>query len=137
MNDNHKKYLNEIICNLEEYSYRSKRYYINFAVVLVFCPKDINLSDLVDIRRKTDKYIALENNLCCVVFDCIDSESSIKATQNLEAQLNKNCLNEDYFLCAATSIEHESTLKMVNSLFEMLEAFAYNLEVNNGLAAIS
>lgn len=133
--ENRQKYFNEIVSNLDEYSYRNKRYNINFAIALGFCTKDVNLGDLVDVKRRTDKYIPLENNLCCVVFDCIDSESSLKAAQNLKAEVEKSCLNEDFFMRVATSVEHESTLKMANSLFDNLELFLANLNANSNLVA--
>lgn len=130
---NRQKYFNEIVSNLDEYSYRNKRYNINYAIALGFCTKDVNLSDLVDVKRRTDKYIPLEDNLCCVVFDCIDSESSLKAAQNLKTEIEKSCLNEDFFMRVATSIEHESALKMTNSLFDNLELFLRNLNASSDL----
>ncbi len=124
------KYSNEVIHALEEYSYRYKRYHINFALALCYCSKEeAVLSELVDIKRKTDRFILLENNLCCVIFDCIDHKTSKKAAQNLEAQIQEHCTNEDYFMRAVSSLECESASKMINSLFDTLEEFLYNINL--------
>jgi hypothetical protein len=131
--DNRQKYLNEIISNLDEYSYRNKRYHINYAIALCFCTKDININELVKIKRKTDRYITLESNLCCVVFDCIDAESSKKATQNLKTEVEENCAGEDFFVHVATSLEYESPLKLTNSLFGKLEEFLEDLKSEGNL----
>lgn len=131
--DNRQKYLNEIIGNLEEYSYRSKRYHINYAVALCFCAKDISLNELVTVKRKTDKYITLESNLCCVVFDCIDAESSKRAAQNLKTEVEESCLGQDFFIHVATSLEYESPLKLTNSLFVKLEEFLETLKSEDNL----
>lgn len=119
--NNRQKYLEDIISNLEEYAYRSKRYHVNFAIALGFCNREVNLSDFIGIKRKTDKYISLEKNLCCVVFDCIDSQTSIRAAENLQSQLQSNCLERELFLGVVTSLEYESPAKMANFLFDMLE----------------
>lgn len=133
---NRSSYSQEIINKLDEYSYRSKRYQINFALLLIYCKKDINLAEIIDVKRRTDRYISLDKNLCCVVFDCIDSESSKKAASNLQKQVQQSCLNEDLFIEVITSMECESTSKMTNHLFDTLEKFLYNLGVDNKLAAI-
>jgi len=125
------RYCNEVIHALEEYSYRYKRYHINFALALCYCSKDgALLSDLVDIKRKTDRLILLDDNLCCVVFDCIDDETSKKAAQNLEAQIQGHCTNGDYFMRVLSSIECESALKMCDSLFDALEDFLFQANLN-------
>lgn len=135
--DGRQNYVQEIINNLDEYSYRNKRYQINFALALIYCKKDINLNEIIDVKRRTDKYISLDKNLSCVVFDCIDSDSSKKAASNLQRQVEESCLNEDLYMEVITSMEYESASKMTNYLFDMLEEFLYNLEVDNRLAAIS
>lgn len=130
-------YSQEIINKLDEYSYRNKRYQINFALALIYCKKDINLDEIIDIQRRTDKFIPLDKNLCCVVFDSIDYASSKKVASNLQKQVEESCLNEDLFIGVITSIEYESASKMTNYLFNMLERFLYNLELENKLATVS
>ncbi|MBE0513725.1 hypothetical protein [Sulfurimonas sp.] len=135
--DSRPSYSQEIINKLDEYSYRNKRYQINFALVLIYCKKDINLDEIIDVQRRTDRYISLDKNLCCVVFDSIDYASSKKVASNLQKQVEESCLNEEFFMGVITSIEYESASKMTNYLFNMLEKFLYNLEVKNKLTAIS
>lgn len=134
--DSRQNYFQEIINNLDEYSYRSKRYHINYALALIYCKKDMNLEDVIDIQRKTDRYISLDKNLSCVVFDCIDSDTSKKAALNLQKQVEASCSNKDLYMEVITSIEYESAAKMTNYLLDMLEEFLYNIEMENKLAAI-
>lgn len=134
---NRQNYVQEIINNLDEYSYRNKRYQINFALALIYCTKDINLNEIIDVKRRTDRYISLDKNLSCVVFDCIDSDSSKKAASNLQRQVEESCLYEELYMEVITSMEYESASKMTNYLFDTLEEFLYNIEIENKLAAIS
>jgi hypothetical protein len=121
------KYCNEVIHALEEYSYRYKRYQINFALALCYCTKEETaLAELVDIKRKTDRFLPLEKNLCCVVFDCIDNESSKKAARSLEIQIQEHCEDEECFMRVASSVEYESASIMCNVLFDALEEFLFN-----------
>ena len=130
-------YVKKIINTLDEYSYRSKRYHINFALAIVYCKKDIALGEIIDVKRKTDRYIPLDKNLSCIVFDCIDSESSKKAASNLQKQVKQSCLDDELYMEVITSMDYESASKMTNYLFDTLEEFLYNIEIENRLAAIS
>lgn len=130
-------YIKKIISTLDEYSYRNKRYHINFALAVIYCKKDIVLDEIIDVKRKTDRYIPLDKSLSCVVFDCIDSESSKKAASNLQKQVRQNCLDDELYTEIITSMEYESASKMTNYLFDTLEEFLYNIEIENKLAAIS
>jgi len=130
-------YVKEIINNLDEYSYRSKRYHINFALALIYCRKDIALNEIIDVKRRTDRYIPLDKSLSCIVFDCIDFLSSKQAAINLQKQVEQSCLNEELYIEVITSMEYESASKMTNYLFDTLEEFLYNIEIDSKLAAIS
>jgi len=130
-------YVKKIISTLDEYSYRNKRYHINFALAVIYCKKDIVLDEIIDVKRKTDRYIPLDKSLSCVVFDCIDSESSKKAASNLQKQVRQSCLDDELYTEIITSMEYESASKMTNYLFDTLEEFLYNIEIENKLAAIS
>lgn len=109
-----------------DYAYRGKRYHIDFALALGFCDKDIKLSDFIQIKRKTDRFIALKDNLCCVIFDCVDEKRVENATQNLKKQMNGQCENGELFVEVVTFSEYENDLKMFNRLFDDLEHFLLN-----------
>ncbi|MDQ1263946.1 MAG: hypothetical protein QG559_947 [Campylobacterota bacterium] len=109
-----------------DYAYRGKRYHIDFALAIGFCDKNINLCDFIQIKRKTDKVIPLENNLCCIIFDCVDAKRVESATQNLKKQMNTKCNTEEFFIEVVTFSEYENDLKMFNYLFDDLEHFLLN-----------
>ncbi len=120
--ENCKKYFNEITNYLDEYSYRHKRYHINFAIAIVYCPdSDLNPDLHFKAKRKTDKYISLQSNLFFVVFDCIDSNSSKIATQNLENSLKESCTDREFFIHSISSTEYENSSNMLETLFRTLE----------------
>lgn len=134
--DKRNEYFEKIMDSLEEYSYRQKRYNVNFAVALVQHDMEISLEDFIQIKRKTDRYIRLENNLCCIIFDCVDIDSSQKAMKNIKAQLEGSSIDKEIFVRYISSVECENASKIVNSLFDMLEEFKYNDYTNERLSAI-
>lgn len=120
--ENCKKYFNEITNYLDEYSYRHKRYHINFALAIAYCPdSELDTDSLFKVKRKTDRYVSLQSDLFFVVFDCIDSNSSKAATQNLQNSLTQRCSNKNFFVHSISSMEYENSLYMLEALFTTLE----------------
>ncbi|MFA5462019.1 MAG: hypothetical protein WC274_08070 [Sulfurimonas sp.] len=120
--ENYEKYFNKIANYLDEYLYRHKRYHVNFAIALVYCPEDnLDIDLLSNTKRKTDRYISLDENLSFIIFDCVDVESSKLATQNLQNRLKENCLTGNFYFYSTSSMQYENTSKMLNALFNELE----------------
>lgn len=127
---NRQEYADKIIKMLDEYLYRHKRYHIHFALALCYCTNSASaLAEIIDIKRKTDRFLPLEQNLCSIVFDCISHDSSQRAVQNLETQLQEVCLDTNYFLHTFNTLEYENSTKMIDALFDALDQFLYRLKL--------
>lgn len=131
--NNREKYHKEIMKKLSDYSYRSKRYHIDFSITIGFSDKNVDFDELINKNRKTDTLIPLEENLCCVVLDCAPTESAIKATSNMQKGFKKLHSDKKLFTGVVTSKDYDNDKLMVNSLFDVLE---YSVANNmNGLIA--
>ena len=55
------EYHEKIMCNLHDFSYRHKRYNIEYALAFGLCSEENNCHDFADSRRKTDKFTQLSH----------------------------------------------------------------------------
>ncbi|QOY53991.1 hypothetical protein HUE87_08805 [Candidatus Sulfurimonas marisnigri] len=115
------QYHEKIISNLQDYSYRNKRYSIEFALAFGLCDDSNDFYDFVNSKRKTDKVIALEDNLCCVIIDCVSKEDAIKATSNLVHGFKSKKSKETLYSGVVSSIDYENDANIVASLLDILE----------------
>ncbi len=126
-----KKYYKEILDNLDEYAYRDKRYHINFSLAIGLSDETIDLSEFKNSKRKTDKFISLEKNLYCIVLDCTNDNSEIKATLNLQHEFQEKHFGKKLFIGVVCSKDYDNENNMINSLFDILE---YSIDNNmNGI----
>lgn len=115
-----------------DYVYRAKRYHVNFALAVGFCAKkDIVMSECIEIKRKTDRLIHLEENLCCMLFDCIDEERIDNPINNIKQQIEQKCDGEATFMDIVTFNAYENDYKMINALLEELDHFLLNESYNS------
>lgn len=125
---NIEKYYDAIKEVVSDYVYRSKRYHIDFALGLGFCNKeDVVMSNCIEIKRKTDRLIHLEGNLCCMLFDCVDQERVKTAIQGIKNQIEQNCNGKEIFVGVVTFSEYENDYKMLNALLDELDNFLLNV----------
>lgn len=124
---NIEKYYDTIKEVVSDYVYRGKRYNVDFALSLGFCnKKDVVMSDCIEIKRKTDRLIHLEENLCCMLFDCVDKERVKTAVLGIKNQIEQICNAEKIFVEVVTFSEYENDYKMLNALLEKLDNFLLN-----------
>ena len=119
--NNRKKYVEKIVSSLDEFSYRKARYSLNFSLAVGLVNEEISLENFIDLKRKTDDYIHLENNLYCIVLDGADYDAAIKATSNLQTQFQSNYFDKKLFIAVISSDECDNDKTMVNQLFDILE----------------
>lgn len=119
--DNRQKYSRVIMDSLDDYSYRSKRYHIDFSLAIGLCNVNVDFNDLISKKRKTDKLIMLEENLCCVVLDCAPADCAVKATSNLQNGFKIKYSNNELYTGVVTSRDYDSDKNMVESLFDVLD----------------
>lgn len=118
---NRQKYQKAIVNNLDDYLYRSKRYHVDFSLAIAFCNTKVDFNNLISRKRKTDKLIVLEDNLCCIVLDCAPADCAAKAASNLQNDFKKKYSDKELFTCVVTSKDYENGNSMVNSLLDILE----------------
>ncbi len=125
--ENKRDYYDAIVKNLDEYSYRNKRYHIEFSIAISLCDVDVDFKDFMDNTRKTDTLIPLEKNLCCLVLDCAPADSALKAAENMQAKFHKKYFDKKLYTAVVSSKNYDSDKIMVESLFDMLD---YSIEHN-------
>ena len=118
---NRNNYLSMIHDNMNEYSYRNKRYNINYAVAVGLCDNDIALNNFGNLARETDKFIILEDNLCSIILDCTPVHHAIKAASNMQTAFQNQYFNKSLFTSVVSSEDYTCNHKMINSLFDTLE----------------
>lgn len=119
--NNRRNYHQKIIDKLGDYAYRMKRYDLDFSVAIGFSEDEVNLAEFISIKRRTDEFIVLEDNLCCIILDGADSNSAIKAASNLQTEFQHRHFNTKLFVSVVTAKDYDNDAVMINSLFDILE----------------
>ena len=96
--DNRHKFHKKIIDKLDNYSYRKKRYKLSFSITVAISDKKIDLSEFIKLKRKTDEFIVLQDNICCIIFDGTSSDSAIKLLPICRLNFNINTLMKNSLL---------------------------------------
>ena len=113
-----------LIDNVREYIYRDKRYDTNFAIAAIYVANGIkvDVKELKDRLRETDKIVELCNQTFCVIFDNISDDSYTKAIENFNIILKNIDYKDKFFIGAVTSQDYNHDyLSMSNQLFERLD----------------
>lgn len=121
LKNNRKNYLETIVEGLKDYSYRNKRYQVDFAVGIGLCEKSVDFSEFVKNKRKTDELILLEDNMCCAIFDCAPAESAIMASSNMLVEFKNRNPDKHIYTSVVSSKDYDGDRIMINSLFDILE----------------
>ncbi|MCK4737998.1 MAG: hypothetical protein KAT10_05490 [Sulfurimonas sp.] len=119
--NNRQNYLETIINSLDNYSYRNKRYQIDFAIAIGLCKESVDFSEFIKNKRKTDELILLEDNLCCAIFDCAPAKSAIIATSNMLSEFQNKNSDKQIYTSMVNSRDYDSDKMMIDSLFDILE----------------
>ena len=121
-----------ILNDISAYAYRNARYDVEFSLVAIYCANDfaVDVEILKEKLRKTDEFIYLNDNLCCIILDGISAEACEKAAENVNYHLLQINANYKYYLSAADSQNYNPKyINMIQNLFERLEyAIKNNLQ---------
>ncbi len=118
--EHYNKYKNEIIKQIEEYSYRKRRYNVDFTLALFLAEKELQISLMASSIRDTDKLIVLEKNLACVAFDFSDEENGLKATENLLTRIEPKHFEHRLFVSVENSHDYSDEDEQVRRLLDTL-----------------
>lgn len=134
--NNRKQYHTIITDAIKDNLYRKKRYDLYFALAIAICDNDICMHEFSKYIRQTDKFIVLENNICCVALDGLSFDTALKATSNLHNIFQNKHYDKKLFISVVSSSEHthdENGYKMINSLLDVLE-YSISNNMNHQIA---
>lgn len=115
---------------IKDYSYRLKRYKVNYSIAICHSPKDIDLGPLSSQIRQTDRYIVFGHNTCAVVLDCTNEIEGIKAANNLLTHFQGSFFSTPLYVGIVTAGNYETDTKMIHELFYLLD-YAIEHNMNN------
>ncbi|HEX5622854.1 MAG TPA: hypothetical protein VFX57_00305 [Sulfuricurvum sp.] len=118
----------KLIQTLKDFDYRFKRYEISYSIAIGHSPDNTDLSIFADYIRLTDRFIILDRNTCAVIFDCTNTESGVKAANNLLNHFQSLFISAPLFTSVVTASNYENTVQMIQELFSLLNyTIAHNM----------
>jgi len=115
---------------IKDFSYRFKRYEINYSIAIGHSPEDIDLSSLSHYIRESDRFIVLDHNTCAVILDCTNDECGIKAANNLLTHFQGNFFSSLLYTGIVTASNYDTVALMTHDLFYLLD-YAIFHNMNN------
>ena len=127
---NRRKYHKNIKEAVEHYAYRGDRYNINFSIAIGVSDEDIDLSSFSEFTRKSDAFLILEKNICCIILDCTPPGGGMKAAGNMLTGFQQRFFGRSLYSSVVCYSDYQDINKMVNHLFDVLE-FAIDHNMDN------
>lgn len=112
---------------VKDFSYRFRRYEINYSIAIGHTPEAIDLSILSRHIRESDRFIILNHNTCAVILDCTSDTCGIKAANNLLTHFQGTFFSTPIYLGIVTASNYDTDSKMTHELFYLLD---YAIEHN-------
>jgi len=121
---------------VKDFSYRFKRYDVNYSIAIAHSPENIDLSPLSERIRESDRFIIFDHNTCAIVFDFADGTCGIKAANNLLTHFQETFFSTPLYLGIVTASNYDTNSKMVHELFDFLD-YAIEHNMNSVLVECS
>ena len=134
---NRKKYEENILASIKDYVYNYERYKSNFTLAIGAACSDVDLEKFSSMIRPTDKFIILDEQLCCVIFPFTEADQGIKAVSNLLSKFERQFFSEKIYLSVVNAEEFTTPESMLNRLFNILKSGIENGMENMPLDHIS
>ena len=123
---NLKKYESKILESIEDFNYNHERYNANFTLAIGAICDEINMECFSQIIRETDKFIILDNHICCIVFPFTDAEQGLKAASNLLSEFEMKFCSQKIYIGIVNAAETSSPTKQIERLFDILKSSVEN-----------
>ena len=107
------------ITNAKTYAYG--RYGLEFAAVMIYSETPIDIDVCSAGIRQSDNIYSLEENLFVVVFDMVNSESSLKAAQNFLHAYQQFDVRQELYVLVAPAHQDGTAIDIGSRLFILLE----------------
>jgi len=118
---NRTNYTGLIKQRMKKFSYRKDRYGHNFSLTIALCEDEMDLRAYCDYKRQSDEFIILEQNLCCLILDGTDTNSGIKAANNMLSSFQSHHFSRMLYSSVVSSDEYPESSKMISELFYVLK----------------
>lgn len=124
------KYGQKIIESLKDQIYECERYKVNFTLAIGATSSDIDMKNFSDIIRETDRFIVLDDHICCIAFPFTDHDQGLKAASNLLSKFEMQFFSKKVYLGIANTEECPSPEVHIQQLFDVL-VYAITNGMNN------
>jgi hypothetical protein len=122
---NYKIYEEKIIHEMDDYEYKHIRYNVDFSIAIYAATGKIDFDFIQNDIRKTDSAILLDDAIVSVLFDFVDSEGGLKASENLLTNLEPRMFGKKIFVSVVNSSDvsdkKEHARKLLNLLIYEIE----------------
>ena len=112
---------------IKDFSYRFKRYEINYSIAIGYSPEELDLTPLSHFIRESDRFVVLDQHTYAIILDCTDDESGIKAANNLLTHYQGEHFSKPLYTSIVTADNFDTVPLMIQELFYLLD---YALEHN-------
>ncbi len=123
-------YENKIFESIERDIYQCERYHVNFSLAIGACLEDQDMGAFEQMIRKTDTFIMLSKNICCVVLGFTDASESVKAASNMLSVFESQYFSKKIYLSIINAKDCETPQKQISKLFDVL-SFGIDHGMNN------
>lgn len=134
---NRKQYEEAILTSIKDDVYNYERYKANFSLAIGAACSNVDLENFSNMIRPTDKFIILDEYLCCVVFPFTDAQQGIKAASNLLSKFESQFFSEKIYLGVVNAQECSTPEGLISRLFDILKSSIENGMENMPLDHIS
>lgn len=112
------------------FEYRQIRYKINFCIVLFYSRTAIDIGDMQEHLRKSDRFIPLDSQLFAFVLDNCEEEAGIKTSNKILSLIQAHYFPDEIYATVVSSGNYSSVFQMVHDLFDLVE-YALHHGMNN------
>lgn len=117
---NYQDYKQKILDEIGKYSYRKRRYNVDFTIALYIASEEMSFDFIQEKIRDTDKLVALDTNFIAVVFDFATEDGGFKAAENLLALLEPRLFSGEIYISVVNSHEHADDNEHVHKALDLL-----------------
>ena len=118
---NHQKYVEQILEAIQNEIYQYERYEVNFSLAIGATCSKVDMEGFAKLIRETDKFIILDEHICCVVFPFTDAGGGIKAASNLLSKFEMQFFSEKVYIGIVNAKDCETPAKQTEALFQILK----------------
>jgi len=104
----------------DEFFYRYLRYQVNFSMALFYSTDALDAEVFKSNLRRSDKFLPLQYNLFCTVFDMTTQEEGLKASENILYAHEAKHFSKQLFISFASTQEYPTQSDLKSHLFSFL-----------------